>query len=163
MWMKTNFHKKGRSPGLALKMRPKVIWKWPVKKNNKTSPKIWILNIDSSSSSGTLQALRSLRLEQNYPKVVLLVTNSTTKIIHNIWNFTFTCWIACCCLVLFASMDCNIADSLVDCISDSCFFSLGSQNAKKKNKKQKWTKEHNFFFLSCLKFFFCLTQATRIK
>ena len=30
MWMKTNFHMKGWVPGLALKKRPKVIWKWPI-------------------------------------------------------------------------------------------------------------------------------------
>ena len=31
MWMKTNFHMKGWAPGLALKKRPKVIGKWPIR------------------------------------------------------------------------------------------------------------------------------------
>ena len=30
MWMATNLHMKGWAPGLALKKRPKVIWKWPI-------------------------------------------------------------------------------------------------------------------------------------
>ena len=35
MQMKTNFHMKRWAPGLALKKRPKVIRKWPIKKSNK--------------------------------------------------------------------------------------------------------------------------------
>ena len=30
MWIKLNFHMKGWAPGLALKMRPKVVRKWPI-------------------------------------------------------------------------------------------------------------------------------------
>ena len=86
-WMKTSNHLKGLEPGLALKMRPMVIRKWPIRY-------YWCFPPRLPSSDGTCftvnprKHLSWLWLHLNFKKLLItaLTCHSTPKL-AGIWSF----------------------------------------------------------------------------
>ena len=87
-WMKTSNHLKGLEPGLALKMRPMVIRKWPIRY-------YWCFPPRLPSSDGTCftvnprKHLSWLWLHLNFKKLLItaLTCHSTPKLFKPVKNW----------------------------------------------------------------------------